>query len=117
MTDRRKIKQLVKIWIAVGVVLIILGYGGFRAKNIAEGPHIEVFSPQNGSVLGESLATIEGSVQNISFLTLNGNKIFTDETGNFSEHILLSNGYNILTLRAEDRFGRAITKTLELTYK
>lgn len=117
MTDRLKVKRLLKIWVTLGVIVIILGYGIFQAKNLIAGPMIEVSSPVNGAAVGESLIEIHGTAKHISFLTLNGDKIYTDESGAFREKILLSYGYNIMTLEAKDRFGRKVTKTLQLIYK
>ena len=117
MTDRRKVKLLVRIWVAIGAISLIVGYGAFRAKSLVEGPDIGIASPLNGATSTESLITVKGYAKNISFLTLNGNKIFTDESGVFTERVLLSYGYNIMTLEAKDRFGRTAQKTLQLIYK
>jgi hypothetical protein len=112
-----KVKRFVKIWITLAFLVVIAGYATFQAHAFAEGPVIEVSSPLDGMISGQSLVTIEGNARNISFLTLNGNKIFTDESGQFSEKTLLSRGYNIMRLEAEDRFGRKTSQTLQLIYK
>lgn len=117
MTDRRKVKQWIKIWVALAVAVLVIGYGAFRAKSLVEGPDIGILSPANGASLAESLVEVRGYAHNISFLTLNGEKIFTDEAGAFKEKVLLSYGYNIMTLEAKDRFGRTAQKTLQLIYK
>lgn len=117
MTDRRKVKKLLKIWASLGVILVILGYGGFKAKDLAQGPKLEITSPFDGQAFRDGLVSITGTASNVSFLTLNGGKIFTDESGKYSEKILLSNGYNKITVEAEDRFGRKVTRILQLTLK
>ena len=117
MTDRRKVKQLIKLWVALGVIALIVGYGAFQAKNLVGGPKIAITSPMTGATTTESMVNITGFAHNISFLTLNGDKIFTNESGAFSEKVLLSYGYNIMTLEAKDRFGRTAQKTLQLIYK
>ncbi len=117
MTDRRKVKRWIKIWVAIAVAALVLGYGAFRAKSLVEGPDIGISFPLNGATTTESLVEVQGHARNISFLTLNGEKIFTDEAGSFKEKVLLSRGYNIMTLEAKDRFGRTAVKTLQLIYK
>lgn len=117
MTDRRKVKRMLKVWIAVTAIVIVVGYGAFKAKNLAEGPRLEVSSPTNGYTSRTALVEIKGTAENISFLTLNGAKIFTDESGAYDESILLSPGYNVVTLEAKDRFGRTVTRELQLTYR
>lgn len=117
MTDRRKIKQLLKFWIILSAIGVVLGYGIFRAKNLVEGPELFVTSPAQGSTVSDPFVEIKGTVKNISFLTLNNDKIFTDESGAWSEKILLSYGYNVVTVEAKDRFGRSAEQTLQLMYK
>ncbi len=117
MTDRRKIKRFLKILTAVLVVILIGGYGVFRAQTLAEGPKINISEPIDGSLVSQSLLMVSGTAKNISFLNLNGAQIFTDEAGLFKEKILLFRGYNIITLEASDRFGRKTEKSLQIIYK
>lgn len=116
MTDRRQVKQLIRVWAAIGAVAIVLGYGAYRAKDFVRGPAVEIESPATGTSFSEPFIEIKGTARNISYLTLDGNKIFTDESGAWNERILLSPGYNIVQIRAEDRFGRTAATELELTY-
>lgn len=117
MTDRRKMKQLLKFWITLCVIGTIVGYAGFRAYDLVAGPKLVVTSPLNGSVSTDPYIEIQGVAQNIAFLTLNDDKIYTDETGVWSEKVLLSYGYNVISVEAKDRFGRSVRKTLQLMYK
>jgi hypothetical protein len=116
MTDRRHVKRFIRLWVAIGAVAIVLGYGAYRAKDFVRGPYIEIESPATGTSFAEPFVEIKGTAGNISYLTLDGNKIFTDESGVWEERILLSPGYNVVQIRAEDRFGRTAVKELELTY-
>lgn len=49
---------------------------------------------------------VRGTARNVSKVTLNGEHIFTNERGDFSERLLVPNGYAILVVAAENRFGR-----------
>ena len=95
----------------------IFGYTYYRTQDLIRGPRIEISYPVNGSTLDTSLITIEGVARNIASITLNDRKIFVDEDGGIREDILLTYGYNVLTLKAEDKFGRKVTHRLELVYK
>ena len=104
------------------VLLILLflsigGYGLFQMRNLILGPVITLSTPSNGAAVSDSLIPIVGSTKNIAFISLNDRAIFIDEEGYFNEQVLLSYGYNILTLKARDKFGRETIKTLELIYK
>ncbi len=95
---------------------VLLGYGAFQAKNFVQGPTVRIESPRDGVAVHDSFIEIRGTAKNVSYLTLNGDKIFTDEAGTFTESRLLSPGYNIVTIGAKDRFGRTSTETLHITY-
>lgn len=110
-------KIYLTIFIIILLVVGILGYTYYSTKDIIDGPQITIETPLNGATIDESLVKIVGSTKNISKITLNDRAIFIDEFGSIEENVLLSYGYNLLTLRAEDRFGRVIIKTLELVYK
>ena len=98
-------------------VVVIFGYALFQARNIISGPVIKIQTPENGASLEHSLINIEGVAKNISHISMNDRQIFTDERGAFSEKLLLSYGYNIITIKARDRFGRETKETLKLIYK
>lgn len=51
---------------------------------------------------------LSGVAENVTSLTLNGRPIVTDREGNFSEGIVLENGYSVVSLDARDRFGREV---------
>ena len=99
------------------LAVVIIGYVLFQTRNIVRGPIIDVYTPRNGASVSESLITIAGTAKNISFISLNGQQIFVAETGSFSQKLLLSYGYNIMTLYARDKFGRETEKILELIYQ
>lgn len=96
---------------------IIGGYAYVRSRDFLMGPQITVTSPVDGGTLSEAPVTVEGTAQNVAYITLDGAPIFADSKGYFSQKLLLLPGYNILTVNAQDRFGKKVEKTLELVYK
>jgi len=99
------------------VILTIAGYAYYRTKDFTIGPTITIYSPTNGESVDMSLVEISGIAKNISYISINDRQIFTDEEGVFKEKLLLYPGYNIISVKAEDRFDRNIEKTLEIIYK
>ncbi len=115
--SRRETKFYLK---AIGITLFLIalfGYGIFEVWNYATGPKIIIASPANGSAVSESLISIDGQGRNTKEITLNDRPIVVDEQGNFSEKILLSYGYNVLELKAKDRFGKKTEQQLQIVYK
>jgi hypothetical protein len=115
--SRRETKFYLKAMIISIFLICLFGYGIFEIWNYATGPKIIVSSPKNGVTVSESLVSVQGQGKNIKEISLNDRAIVVDETGNFKEDILLSYGYNILKLQAEDRFGKETEQKLQIVYK
>jgi len=103
------------LFAAMGSALLLL-YLYLQAYSLITGPTLLLNSPASGETLQESLITVSGTAQHISFLTLNGAPIYADNAGRFSEQLLLSEGYTIMTILAKDRFGRERSQNIELLY-
>lgn len=97
--------------------IVIGSYSLFQGWKIIAGPIIDIYSPQNGSTYSESLIEIEGRAKNVAYINLNDKRIFTDKDGYFKEKLLLSPGYNIIRLDAQDKFRNSTEKRLELILK
>ncbi len=99
------------------VILIIAGYSLFQAQKLIRGPIIDIDTPQNGMTYTSPLIEISGRARNVSYLNLDGRKIFTDKDGYFKEKFVLSPGRNVLTLDAEDKFKTSRKKQIEVVLK
>ena len=95
----------------------MVGYTLYEIHKVVFGPKITILSPENGSLATSSEIEIIGTTKNIQDISMNDRKIFIDEQGNFKEEMLLSYGYNIITLKANDKFGKNTEKELEIIYK
>lgn len=96
------------------MALIVVGYAYLKTKDYIAGPQITITSPTNGSFVSNPLIEITGVTKNISFISLNDRPIFIDEKGNFKEKLLLYPGYNIMSIKARDRYKRTVEKNLEV---
>lgn len=96
----------------IAIVLILLtSYGLYEAWPLLRGPGLSISSPTEGGVFPGSIVTISGNVVRTTGLTLDGAPLYFDKTGNFSSTLAFPRGTSILTFRAADRFGRAITQS------
>lgn len=103
---------------AVGLIaLVILSYTYYKTKDLIEGPSITVFSPENGAEVSAPVIAVTGTTKNIAKITLNGHPISVDETGAFYEETAIPEGYTILSVEGEDRFGKKKEVTLSLVRK
>ena len=117
MTQREILRKRLRLATILGVVLVLISYGVFQARNLALGPIVEVTEPADGAVVTSPEITIAGTAKNIAFMTLNGQEIYTDTEGAFSEDRTLSLGYNVITLSARDKFGKETTRTIYITFQ
>ena len=117
MTDRHKTRRYIKIITVIFLIVVFVGYTLYEIQKVVLGPRIEVLSPTNGSLVANSFTEISGIAKNINEISLNDRKIYTDEQGNFKEELLLAYGYNAVSLKASDKFGRKTEKVVEVIYK
>lgn len=110
-------KLIIKILVIGIFVLFIAGYGIFQAEKIVKGPDISIISPTPGQEVNNNHIEIKGVAKNISAIWLNDRPIVTDEAGTFSEKLMVYSGYNIITLKAQDKFGANVEKKIEVVYK
>lgn len=97
------------------LILLLMWYVQFQARNFIQGPAITLLGSYD-SVQHERNTTLTGTARNIVKLTLNGKEIHTNESGEFTHTLILENGYTIIKLAAQDRFGRTTTIEREYVY-
>jgi inosine/xanthosine triphosphate pyrophosphatase family protein len=110
-------KFFLKVTLFFAAIAIIGGYSYYKSKNLLAGPIVEIKTPSSGTVLEESLISIEGVARNITHISLNDRPITIDDTGYFSEKLILFPGYNVTKVSVRDRFGKERSEILELVYR
>lgn len=63
------------------------------------------------------IVEVKGNAKNANHLTLNGREIFIDKDGSFSEPLALLPGLSVVTINAEDKFGKTKEKKFEVIYE
>ena len=110
-------KTALKFLITTLFVCVLVGYSIFQAHKLVTGPVIDVDLPEQAVVTGSGMLKLQGMASNIAFIALNDNPIYIDEEGAFSENLLLYPGYNIIKLYGKDKFGKTLTRLVEVTYR
>lgn len=109
-------KKIVKIGSISFFFLIIAVYAFFISHDLIFGVKIKNVNITNGATVTDPVITITGNAKNATLLTLDGREISIDQTGNFNETIALTRGYNIITIRAQDKFGDTDEKNYQLNH-
>lgn len=94
--------------------LCLVVYAVWRSNTAIFGIKIQTNSISDGSRLDTSLITLSGNAEKAIRFSVDGREVLLDNQGNFSLPLLLSPGYSIILLEAEDRFGRVKNKTLHV---
>ena len=94
---------------------LIVFYVQFQARNLIQGPALTITNTLD-PIQHERHITLNGTAHNVVKLTLNGKEIHTDEDGAFSHTLVLENSYTIMSLNAQDRFGRTTSLMREFVY-
>ncbi len=113
----RSPRTYLKIILGGAFLAVVLAYSLYQSRFLILGPGLEIFMQTEGTTVTDSLVLISGSVSNASFIYLDDRQIFADEQKMFHEILPASVGYNILTLRVKDAFGRVRQVTREFIYK
>ncbi|MDD5720846.1 MAG: hypothetical protein PHT16_00135 [Candidatus Pacebacteria bacterium] len=114
-------KKIVRIGgFSVFFILIII-YAIWGSKDLIFGVKIKNVNlnglpAQSSATIADNIVKITGNAKNAIDLTLNGRKISIDEQGNFNETIALLSGYNIINIKAEDKFNYIDEKNYKLMY-
>lgn len=108
MNNRAK-KMTKMVGLTVFFVLIIV-YALYRSHDLIAGvkiKNVKINGLSASSVVEATSDVLEitGQAKNAIDLTLNGREISIDEASSFNETIVLLAGYNIISIKARDKFG------------
>jgi len=113
---RQDAKKILKIASISVLFLFIVIYAFFRSKDLIFGVKIRNVNIVDGAKVTNNIMNITGTAKNAVDLTLNDRTISVDQKGNFNETIALLPGYNVLDIKAQDKFGNVDEKNYKVMY-
>ena len=109
-------KKILKITLVSLFFLLIIIFVFFNSKDLIFGVQIKNVNLKDNLKVTDSIFEITGRAMNAVNLTLNGREISVDQKGNFDETIALLSGYNIVDIKAQDKFGHVDEKNYKVIY-
>lgn len=106
--------RLTKIALVI-FFLMVIGYAYFEARGLLYGPRINIAS-QTMTVTKDPYVLIEGRVDHIASLAVDGQSVPVTESGAFSEPYVLAPGVNRIIFDAKDKYGNGTRKVIEIVY-
>ena len=102
------------LYVSLLLVTLTVGYGVFQARHLIVGPVITLSHPIAGETLRDPTYEVQGTVKNITRLSIHGAPVIADVQGAFSARYSTPRGLGIIHDTGEDRFGRTTTTRVEI---
>lgn len=99
---------------AFALLCLTVGYGLFQARTLMQGPTLLIENPQHGAHVEGELFEVTGTTKNVTHVFLNGRAVQLTTEGNFTETLITPNGYGVLLVEAENRFGHTRQERIEI---
>ena len=118
-------KKILKIGSLSVLFIFIIIYAFFRSKDLILGvkiknvnidglPPARAGGAQAGAKVTANVLKITGNAKHATMLSIDDREISIDQNGAFSESLALSPGYNIISIKAKDKFGHSDQKDYKL---
>ncbi len=114
MLELYDLRKKLERYSLIGLVLVAVMYGIYRAYPLMAGPSLEVISPVDGEIVASSTFQVLGRVKRAKVITLQGRPITIDTDGGFMETLVASPPYTILVFTATDTYGKTVTKVIRV---
>lgn len=109
-----QLKTLIKTGAVTLFCACVLVYIVLKTEAVSKGVHLDVQGIQDGMVVFDGILPISGNAARAKHLLVNGREIFINQAGDFTDTLVLSPGYTIITIQAEDKFGTITQRRFEV---
>ncbi|MEZ4102956.1 MAG: hypothetical protein R3B55_00020 [Candidatus Paceibacterota bacterium] len=89
-------------------------YAILNTRLISRGINLSINGVENGKIYEDGVLAINGNAKRAKHVLINGREISLDQEGEFKYFLVLLPGYNIVTISAEDKFGKETKKTFDI---
>lgn len=117
MTRTINIKKYLGFSILGALFVFIVTYSVFQTRSLTKGVDLLVDGITDGEIFDGNILKLSGKATHAKHITINDREILIDKDDNFKEELVLSPGYNIITIEAEDKFDKKTDMTYRVFYK
>lgn len=107
--------KILSLILGLTFVLLTIGYIAWQLWSIDKTPVLVVSQPTDNAVIPGSVVNVSGHTDPGADVTVNGQSIFVDSKGVFQTQAALSSGPEEITIMAANRFGKSLSKTINVT--
>lgn len=102
--------------IFLGIIILVSGFAYLyrQVENFASNPRLFINRPTDGEAINERTVRVVGSAEKDAKVTINGQSVLANESGEFSEEIGLAEGLNKITISAKNKFDKESVQTISV---
>lgn len=109
--------KTVVIGLSVILLLAAVTYVGSQIRSVLAPPFLEVNEPNSDATIEGTSLVVAGKGEIGADIFINSQPVLADQSGQFSENLLLSPGLNIVEILAKNKFGKISKVTRNITAK
>jgi hypothetical protein len=106
-----------KLIVIATIGLLVVTAVSFKLKDVLGIPSIEISLPETALIVEAPTAIIEGRIDPKDSLELNGEAVYPDSTGAFSEEVSLEQGINTFEFKIKRFLGRETKIERQIIYE
>ena len=109
--------KIITLIFSIIVVFVVGYYLWYQISSFSSTPYLFVSNPLNDQIINNAEIKISGQTEEDVIIRINGEDIFVDPTGHFSETIFLKFGNNILEIEAVNKFNKKSLEVRNIIYQ
>lgn len=96
--------------------LFVTLYGVWRSSDLLFGINLSVKGIKNDQSFTDPILTLSGTARHATEINIDGRLVPVDQDGTWTDTIALLPGHNVVTVLAQDKFKKIITKRYSVYY-
>ncbi|MCK5476112.1 MAG: helix-turn-helix domain-containing protein [Candidatus Pacebacteria bacterium] len=109
--------KIITLIFSIIVVFVVGYYLWYQISSFSSTPYLFVSNPLNDQIINNAEIKVSGQTEEDVIIRINGEDIFVDPTGYFSETIFLKFGNNILEIEAVNKFNKKSLEVRNIIYQ
>ena len=109
--------KTIGILTTIVVFIFVVGYLFYQLSFLMHPPKLTVFEPANDMAAAQSAIVVSGRSEPGVKLTINGQEVYINKDGGFSQEVNLNQGLNLIVISAVNRFGKSSSETRKVLLK
>ena len=117
MTRGFTAKKILRWTSIILLFVVIVGYAVFRSRDLLFGIRLTITGVTDGMTVTDPVLELKGEAHHANEIRVDNQVIPLSETGTWHDSLILAEGYNVISIRVTDKFGRIITHEYRVYYK